>query len=85
MRGHEVRLRPATANTDNRKQLLIAVAIADRDRSIEAKFNLEAYRILTTLNSRCDRRVERHCLPSKNYALRILDRVDIVAVTFVGT
>src|SRR6185503_3153294 len=85
MRVRDIRFGPPTTKTDDRQHFLIAVAIPHSDRSVIPKFNLEAYRILAPRYSRSDRRVVRNGLPSKNYAIRVLDHVNIVARTFVSS
>ena len=74
-----------TTNADNGNRFHIAVAISQGDRSVISKFDLETDWILAAHNSRCDRKIKRHCLPSEDYAIRILDRVHVVPWTSIGS
>ncbi len=78
MRSRDIRFRPPTTNPNYRRYFLIPVAITQRDRSVKPKFDLEAHRIRAT--SWFNQRVDRHGLPSENYAILILDHVNIVPV-----
>src|SRR5690349_1092493 len=81
MRSGDIRLRPCTTNADNGYSFLIAVAVSHRDGSIKSKFDLEANWILATDPGK----VERDSLPSKNYAIPILDHVDVVPGTPISS
>src|ERR1051325_5264438 len=85
MRTRDIRLGPPAIYTNHRQDFLIAIAIPHRDCSVIPKFNLEAYGILATCCSWSNRRVERYRLPSKNYVIRVLDDVNIVTRTPVGS
>src|SRR5262245_28110020 len=85
MRGRDIRFRRPIADTNHRQRFQIAVAIPHRNRSIETKFDLETYRVLATRDVWTDRRVECNSLPSENDAIRVLDRVNVVARTLVST
>src|SRR6185369_3159563 len=82
MRARHVRFGRPTTNADNGYRFLVAVAITQRNRSVEAQLDLKAYGILPSDHSRYG--IERHSLPSENDVVLILDHVNIVTVAFVS-
>src|ERR1051325_11042254 len=51
----------------------------------KSNVDFKTYGILAAHYSGCDRKVECHSLPSKDYSIAVLDRVDIIPGTPIGS